>query len=205
MLIFLLFTTHLWHPRWLTFSWIRSSSFMACQTLLFLIETQLSQATFGKNCSSYKVPNCISAQLIIPRQMVKRKSSTSVWKHISGALPLKNNTSGLNGYPSQNGDTTLHTIQPLAWLLLKQYMDRSHLQFSHTYQVPRRSRWITKCLQFERIFSIPSKRIWSWNRIAWSNKQIKVTLNVNLQKGIRCFFDYNLTRKTPSRPSIVRS
>jgi hypothetical protein len=28
-------------------------------------------ATFGKNVSSYKAPNCISAQLIIPRRMVK--------------------------------------------------------------------------------------------------------------------------------------
>jgi hypothetical protein len=46
---------------------------MACRTLLFLIATQLSQEIFGKNCSSYKAPNCISAQLIIPRLMVKRK------------------------------------------------------------------------------------------------------------------------------------
>jgi hypothetical protein len=46
------------------------------------IATQLSQAIFGKNCSSYKAPNCISVQLIIPRLMVKQKLSTSVWKHI---------------------------------------------------------------------------------------------------------------------------
>jgi hypothetical protein len=52
------------------------------RTLLFLIVTQLSQAIFGKNCLSYKAHNCISAQLIIPRRMVKRKLSTSVWKHI---------------------------------------------------------------------------------------------------------------------------
>ena len=58
---FCLFTTHLLHPRWPKFSWIRSSSFMACQTLLFLIETQLSQAIFCKNCLSYKAHNCISA------------------------------------------------------------------------------------------------------------------------------------------------
>jgi hypothetical protein len=74
------------HPftasTWLKFSWTRSSSFMACHTLLFLIVTQLSQAIFGKNCSSYRAPNCISAQLIIPRLMVKWKLSTSVWKHI---------------------------------------------------------------------------------------------------------------------------
>jgi hypothetical protein len=37
---------------------------------------------FGKNYLSYKTHNCISAQLIIPKQMVKRKSSTSVWKPI---------------------------------------------------------------------------------------------------------------------------
>jgi hypothetical protein len=82
MLISAPFNTHLQHPRWLKFSWIRSSSFMACRTLLFLIVTQLSQAIFGKNCSRYKAPNCISAQLIIPRLMAKRKLSTSVWKHI---------------------------------------------------------------------------------------------------------------------------
>jgi hypothetical protein len=82
MLISALFNTHLQHPWWLKFSWIRSSRFMACCTLLFLIETQLSQAIFGKNCSSYKEPNCTSTQLVIPRMMVKRKLSTSVWKHI---------------------------------------------------------------------------------------------------------------------------
>jgi hypothetical protein len=36
---------------------------MACHTLLFLIATQLSQAIFGKKCSRYKAPKCISAQL----------------------------------------------------------------------------------------------------------------------------------------------
>jgi hypothetical protein len=82
MLIFVLFNTHLQHPRWLKFSWIKSSSFMACHTLLFLIVTQLSQEIFGNNCSSYKAPNCISSQLIIPRLMVKQKLSTSVWRHI---------------------------------------------------------------------------------------------------------------------------
>jgi hypothetical protein len=50
--------------------------------------------------------------------------------------------------------------------LLKRYMDRSHLQFSHTYQVPRRSRQLTKHLHFEMIFFIPLKRTWSWNLIA---------------------------------------
>ena len=139
MLIFALFPAHLLHPLWLKFSWTRSSRFMACHTLLSLIETQLSQEIFGKSCLSYKAHNCISSQLIIPKWMVKWKLSTSVWKHIWGALPMKNNTSGLNGYPSPNGGTTLHTIQ-LAWLLLKQCMDRSHRQFSHTYRVPRRSR-----------------------------------------------------------------
>jgi hypothetical protein len=72
MLISVPFNTCLQHPRWLKFSWIRSSSFMACHTLLFLIATQLSQAIFGKNCSRYKAPNCISTQLIIPRLMAKR-------------------------------------------------------------------------------------------------------------------------------------
>jgi hypothetical protein len=39
-------------------------------------------------------------------------------------------------------------------------------KFSHTYQVPRRSRRLTKHLQFERIFFVPLKRTWSWHRIA---------------------------------------
>ena len=82
MLISALFNTRLQHPRWLKFSWIRSSSFMACHTLLFLITTQLSQAIFGKNYSRYKAPNCISVQLIIPRVMVKPKLLKSVWKYI---------------------------------------------------------------------------------------------------------------------------
>ena len=153
---------------------------MACRTLLFPIETKISQAIFGKSCLSYKAHNCISAQLIIPRQMVKWTSSTSVWKPIWGDLHQKNNTSGLNGYPSPNGGTTLHTIQPLAWLLLKQCMDRSHRQFSPTYRVPRRSRRSTKHLQSERISFVPLKRTWSWPRIEWSSKQIKVARNANL-------------------------
>jgi hypothetical protein len=48
------FNTHLQHPQWLKSSWIRSSRFMACRTLLFIITTQLSQAIFGKNYSRYK-------------------------------------------------------------------------------------------------------------------------------------------------------
>jgi hypothetical protein len=71
MLIYTPLNTHLQHPRWLKSSWIESSSFMACHTLLFLIVTQLSQTIFGKNCSRYKAPNCISAQLIIPRLRAK--------------------------------------------------------------------------------------------------------------------------------------
>jgi hypothetical protein len=63
---FLLFNTHLQHPLWLNISWIGSSRFMACHILLFLIATQLSPAIFGKKCSSFKAPNFISAQLIIP-------------------------------------------------------------------------------------------------------------------------------------------
>jgi hypothetical protein len=42
---------------------------------------------------------------------------------------------------------------------------KNHLQFSHTCPVSRRSRKLTKLLQFERLFSVPSKRIWSWLRI----------------------------------------
>ena len=49
---------------------------------IFFITTQLSPTIFGKKCSIYKTPNCISAQLIIPRLMVKLKWSTSIWKHI---------------------------------------------------------------------------------------------------------------------------
>jgi hypothetical protein len=82
MLISVPFNTRLRHPRWLKFSWIRYSSFMEFLTLLFLIANQISQAIFGKNCSRYKAPNCISAQLIIPRLMAKWNLSTSVWKHI---------------------------------------------------------------------------------------------------------------------------
>jgi hypothetical protein len=78
MLIYAPFNTHLQHPRWLKSSWIRSSIFMACCTLLFLIATQLLQAIFGKNYSRYKAHNFILAQLIIPRLMAKRKLSTIV-------------------------------------------------------------------------------------------------------------------------------
>jgi hypothetical protein len=82
MLIYVLFNTHSLHPQWLNFSWIISSSFMACLIPLSLTEIPLSPTIFGKNCSGYRAPNCISAQHIIPRLMVKLKLSTSVWKHI---------------------------------------------------------------------------------------------------------------------------
>ena len=39
MLIYVLFNTHLQHPMWLNFSWIRSSRLMACRILLFFIAT----------------------------------------------------------------------------------------------------------------------------------------------------------------------
>jgi hypothetical protein len=89
MLIYVLFSTHLPLPLWLKFSWIKSSRFLVCLILLFFIETPLSPATFGKNCSGYREPNCISAQLIIPRLMVKLNLSTSVWKHILGFFHQK--------------------------------------------------------------------------------------------------------------------
>ena len=58
---------------------------------IFLITTQLSPTIFGKNCSSYKAPIFISAQLIIPRLMVKHKLSTSVWTYFRCfALEKKN-------------------------------------------------------------------------------------------------------------------
>ena len=99
MLISAPFNTRLQHPQWLNFSWIRSSSFTACRILLFLIATQLSPTIFRKNYSSYKAPNCISTQLIIPIWMVKLKFSTSVWKHIWGVLRRKIKISGINSYP----------------------------------------------------------------------------------------------------------
>jgi hypothetical protein len=37
------------------------------------------------------------------------------------------------------------------------------------------------------------------------NKQIKVTLNMNLYKWIKCFFDCSLTIKIPSRMTIFRN
>jgi hypothetical protein len=37
MLTYVLFNTHLQHPLWLNFSWIRSSRFKACHILLFFI------------------------------------------------------------------------------------------------------------------------------------------------------------------------
>jgi hypothetical protein len=82
ILIYVLFNTHLPHQRWLNFSWIISSSFMACLILLFLIEIQLSPEIFGTNSSDSKAPNCILAPPIIPIVMVKRKSSISVWRLI---------------------------------------------------------------------------------------------------------------------------
>jgi hypothetical protein len=96
--LFFLLKTHLQHSLWLNFSWIRSSSFMACCILLFFIVNQLSPIIFGKKCSSYKAPNCISTQLIIPTLMVKLKFSTNVWKHILGVFHWKGRISGLNGY-----------------------------------------------------------------------------------------------------------
>jgi hypothetical protein len=77
MFISLPFNTRLQHPWWLKSSWIRSSSFMACHTLLFFIATQISQEIFGKKYSRYKALNCISAQLIIPRLMAKWKLFSS--------------------------------------------------------------------------------------------------------------------------------
>jgi hypothetical protein len=82
MLIYVLFNTHLPHQLWLNFSWIISSSFMACIILFFFIKIQLSPEIFGKNYSDSRAPNCISAPPIIPRLMVKLKSSISVWRLI---------------------------------------------------------------------------------------------------------------------------
>jgi hypothetical protein len=100
ILIYVPFNTCLQHPWWLKSSWIRSSSFMACHTLLFLIVTQLSQEIFGNNYSRYKASNYISAQLIIPRLMANRKLSSSVWKHIEMFFLRKEKSMGSMVTPS---------------------------------------------------------------------------------------------------------
>jgi hypothetical protein len=82
MLIYMLFDTHLKHPLWLNFSWIRSSSFMACGIPLFTDRDPTFTSNFWKELFKLQGTNCISAHLIIPRLMVKLKFSTSVWKHI---------------------------------------------------------------------------------------------------------------------------
>jgi hypothetical protein len=82
MCIYVLFNTHLLHPLWLKFPWIIYSRFMACLILLFMIAIPLSPTIFDKNCSNYRAPNCISTPPIIPRLIVKLKSSTIVWRLI---------------------------------------------------------------------------------------------------------------------------
>jgi hypothetical protein len=86
------------HPEWLKYSRIISSRFMAYLILFSLEEIPLSPVIFGKNCSSYRAPNCILAQPIIHIQMDKLKFSTSVWKHICGVLHLRGKIGGLSGY-----------------------------------------------------------------------------------------------------------
>jgi hypothetical protein len=60
MLIFVLSNTHSQHPQWLEFSWIISSSFMACLILLSLTEIPLLPTIFWKNCFISRAPNFIS-------------------------------------------------------------------------------------------------------------------------------------------------
>jgi hypothetical protein len=52
------------------------------------------------------------------------------------------------------------------------------------------------------LYTLKENLVMAHNRM--NNKQIKVALNVNLQKEIRCFFDCNLIRKIPSRMTIVK-
>jgi hypothetical protein len=61
MFIFVLFNSPSPHPQWLKFSWIISSNFMACLILMSLTRIPRSPTIFGKNCSSYRAPNYISA------------------------------------------------------------------------------------------------------------------------------------------------
>jgi hypothetical protein len=69
MLNYFLFNIHSLPPQWLKFSWIISSSFMACLIPLSLTEILLSSAIFGNNYSGYREPNCILEKHIISKLM----------------------------------------------------------------------------------------------------------------------------------------
>jgi hypothetical protein len=71
---------------------------MACLIIFSLTWIPRAPTIFGKNCSSYRAPNCISKLSIILRLMTKLKLSTSVWKNICDVFHMTDNISGLNGY-----------------------------------------------------------------------------------------------------------
>jgi hypothetical protein len=156
---------------------------------------QLSLAIFGKNFLGSRGPNCISTLSIIHKLMDKLKLSTSVWKHICSVFHPTEKLSGLSGYPFLNGGTTHLTILPLTWPPLKQSTRKNHQWFSHTCMVSLRFKKLKSLLYSTNPFSVPWKKIWSWLRITWSNKQIRDVKNTNLMKGTRCFFVCNLINK----------
>jgi hypothetical protein len=61
MLIYVPSNTNSYHSSWLKFAWKISSNSIESPILLSPTEIQLSQETFGKNCSGSRAPNYTSA------------------------------------------------------------------------------------------------------------------------------------------------
>jgi len=95
---FSLYHTHLPQHWWLKFSLTKSSNCMACRLPLCLIETPLSPTNFGRNFSSYREHNSNLVELIIPKQVVKHKHSTNVWRPICDASFQTCSINGYNGF-----------------------------------------------------------------------------------------------------------
>jgi hypothetical protein len=154
------------HPQWLKFSWIISSSFMACLILLSLNRDPTFTSNFWKE--------------FFRLQGTQLHLNTSYHPQIDGQTEVVNKCleTYLRCFSSDRQNKWAQWLPLVEWWYNTSYHTTTHmtpfeavygknppLVLSYMLGVSKVQE-VEKILQFMRPFSIPSKKIWPWLRIA---------------------------------------
>ena len=118
----------MWHKN----LWKALLSSTGCPSPLLAIQIRSSSATFGRNFSRCRAPNCNSVPYTTHKQMAKRKSSIVASNSIYGVLFTSGHGYGVPTYLGLNIGITQHTIFRPERPLFRSYIEGYHLPFWRT-------------------------------------------------------------------------